>query len=173
MKTSIEQLTDLELATYNSYIKILELCHEPLTNDQMRSKGMKYIRNTITYKCKHLIEKGYLLKINETNARGKYSTYKTIVSQYPLQEYLDFINAKHYNQVGIRHKIVERKNNPPTTQTIYINKYDQLSGNAASIPIQRGNVPLDMGHIEAQQIKSIPKRKAPKVYAGHWGYQNA
>lgn len=108
MKTMIDQLTDLELKTYSSYNKILELCHEPLTNDQMRSKGLKYIRNTITYKCRHLIEKGYLFKINETNARGKYSTYKTIINHYPIQEYLDFINAKHYNQVGMRHKIVER-----------------------------------------------------------------
>lgn len=157
MKTNIDQLTDLELATYNSYNKILELCHEPLTNDQMRSKGLKYIRNTVTYKCKHLVEeKEYLMKINETNARGKYSTYKTIVSHYPIQEYLDFINAKHYNQVGIRHKIVERMQSQE--------------------PKPEGHAER-MADIEAKQHETARldrlNRKAPKVYAGHWGYQNA
>lgn len=156
MKTSIDQLTDLELKTYDSYNKILELCHEPMTNDQMRSKGLKYIRNTITYKCRHLIEKGYLLKINATNARGKYSTYKTVINHYPIQEYLDFINAKHYNQVNIQHKIVQRKE------------------------AERENVPeghaVRMAEIEAKQHETARldrlNRKAPKVYAGHWGYQN-
>lgn len=156
MKTSIVQLTDLELKTYNSYNKILELCHEPMTNDQMRSKGMKYIRNTITYKCRHLIEKGYLLKINETNARGKYSTYKTIINHYPLQEYLDFINAKHYNQVNIQHKIIQRKSEEQERRP---------EGHAER-----------MAEIEAKQHETARldrlNRKAPKVYAGHWGYQN-
>lgn len=156
MKTSIDQLTDLELKTYNSYNKILELCHEPMTNDQMRSKGMKYIRNTITYKCRHLIEKGYLLKINETNARGKYSTYKTIINHYPLQEYLDFINAKHYNQVNIQHKIAKRMKE----------ELDQRPEDHAA----------RMAEIEAKQHETARldrlNRKAPKVYAGHWGYQN-
>ena len=157
MKTRIEQLTNLELCTYNSYNKILELCHEPLTNDQMRSKGLRYIRNTITYKWKHLIEKGYLQKINERNARGKYSTYKTIISHYPLQEYFDFINAKHYNQVNIQHKIVQRR----------VEEQEQRpAGHAAR-----------MAEIEAKQHETARldrlNRKAPKVYAGHWGYQNA
>lgn len=156
MKTSIDQLTDLELKTYNSYNKILELCKEPTTNDQMRERGLRYIRNTITYKCRHLIDKGYLVRFDGRNKFGNYYAYQTVINHYPIQEYLDFINAKHYNQVNIQHKIAKRMKE----------ELDQRpEGHAAR-----------MAEIEAKQHETARldrlNRKAPKVFAGHWGYQN-
>lgn len=108
MKTSIDQLTDLELKTYNNYNLILKLCQTPKSNDDMARQGLKYIRNTITYKCKHLIKYGYLEQLKGKSGRAIFYQYQSIKDHYPIQEYLDFINAKHYNQVGMRHKIVER-----------------------------------------------------------------
>lgn len=129
MKTSIDQLTDLELKTYNNYNLILKLCQTPKSNDDMARQGLKYIRNTITYKCKHLIKYGYLEQLQGKSGRAIFYQYQSIKDHYPIQEYLDFINTK-----------------------------------------QR------MAEIEAKQHETARldrlNRKAPKVFAGHWGYQN-
>lgn len=156
MKTSIDQLTDLELKTYNNYNLILKLCQTPKSNDDMARQGLKYIRNTITYKCKHLIKYGYLEQLQGKSGRAIFYQYQSIKDHYPIQEYLDFINTKHYNQVNIQHKIAKRMKE----------ELDQRpEGHAAR-----------MAEIEAKQHETARldrlNRKAPKVFAGHWGYQN-
>lgn len=157
MKTHYDQLTDLEKATYNAYNDILRLCTEPMTNAEMQKKGIKYIRNTITYKCRHLCDKG-MMEYSDKKVNGVwFKAYKTLIPVYPFDDFLAFINAKHYNQIKVQRE-----------------KAQQLEEKAKPTP---GARIIDLAEIEAKQMETARldrlNRKREKVYASHWGYNNA
>lgn len=156
MDSRLLKMTENEQKQYKAYNDILAACMDDFkSNIELQKMGIRYIENTITYKCKHLVKTGYLEMQRQTKGHLRL-VYKTLKPVYPLDMFIDTCNAKKTSQRNTRVAKIEQK------------------------PVHReptlGARKIDFNELEAKQAETARldrlNRKAPKVYAGHWGYQN-
>lgn len=156
MDERILKLTPAEFEAYNVYNAILKACMGDFKSTyQIQRLGVKYIKNTVLYKCHHLVEHGYLDKGKQITEpyNQKNLVFKTIKPEYDLDEFILFCEAKKRRARLIeKGRIVEKK---------------------AHVPSPGARV-LNMDEIEAKQMETMRlerlRRKSPKVYVGTQNY---
>lgn len=156
MDERILKLTPAELEAYNAYNAILKTCAKDFKSAfEIQKLGVKYIKNTILYKCKHLYDNGYM-EVDKRVAGHfgqKNIVYKTIKPEYDLDEFIMFCEGKKRRARLIeKGRLVEKKAHVPSP----------------------GARKLDMEEIEAKQMETMRlerlKRKSPRVWVGIQNY---
>lgn len=157
MDNRLLQMTDCEQKAFKAYNDILKVCQLEFRNNvDMQKMGIKYIRNTITYKCKQLVANGYLEQ--EYRMTGYFNArmlcYKTLKLEYPLEVFLEHVNSKKRKQVQTRaHKQTVKEEETRLTPGARFISGDDLA----------------QKRIDTSRMDRLA-RKSPKVYAGIHSY---
>ncbi len=180
-------MTDKEQKDYHNFNLILAACVdvEKSNIDMIKKDKIKLIPNNITYKCRRLVNEGYML--GEKKKHGEFNSvmwvYKTINPIYSVDAFIEAVTARKVKQWTTRANKQEIKSVKfDENIIIYLNKYDQLTKNF--IQIENAHVKTDeekqrhskrMLEIEAKQEQDTAEqtrkhRKSPKIHVGIVNY---